>query len=114
MDLAMDDLAHIPSGGPAKKWFVGFMIAAMPVIYGIYCIYRGHATLFGTRRSHETLTGEAGLSLAIAYISLGAFLHFQYFWGLSDRLWRYSQRLKLISLLIFLPAFIYAHYRAFV
>lgn len=108
-----EDLAYGPSGGRAKQWIAGAILAYLPIIYGIHCIQRGHTTLFG-RGSSETLVGSAGISLAIAYISIGAFLHFHYFWGLSDRLWRFSQALKVSSLLVFLPAFLCALYLAFV
>jgi hypothetical protein len=109
-----EDLAYGPSGGRAKQWIAGAILASLPIIYGIHCIQRGHTTLFGSRGSSENLVGSAGISLAIAYISIGAFLHFHYFWGLSDRLWRFSQALKVSSFLVFLPAFFYALYLAFV
>lgn len=54
------------------------------------------------------LTGEAGVCLAIAFIAIGGFLHFHYFWGLSDRLWRFSKPLKVGSLLVAFPTFVYA------
>lgn len=109
-----EDLANGPSGGRTKQWIAGAILASLPIFYGIHCIQRGHTTLFGSRGSSESLVGSAGISLAIAYMSIGAFLHFHYFWGLSDRLWRYSQALKVSSVLVFLPAFFYALYLAFV
>ena len=57
------------------------------------------------------LTSEAGFWLAVAYIAAGAFLHFHYFWGLSERLWRFSQIAKILSLLVFLLSLFYALYR---
>jgi hypothetical protein len=107
-----DDLAYVPSGGPMKRWIAGFIIASLPIIYGIHCIQRGDATLFGSRGNTLKLVGDAGLSLAIAYISIGGFLHFHYFWRLSDRLWRFSQALKVLSLIVFLLSFLYALYLA--
>lgn len=109
-----EDLAYGPSGGRVKQWLAGMILASLPVIYGIHCIQRGHTTLLGNHGSSEELAGTAGISLAVAYIAIGAFLHFHYFWGLSDRLWRFSQALKVASLLVCLPAFCYAFYLAFV
>src|ERR1043166_474179 len=100
-----DDLAYGPSGGRAKQWLAGFFLAATPIVYGIVCLHRGHTTLFG-RGMHSDATGAAGLWLAVSYIALGAFLHFHYFWGLSNHLWRFSQALKLVSVLVFLPSFL--------
>lgn len=107
-----EDLAYGPSGGRTKQWIAGVFLASLPVSYGIFCIWRGYATLFGHRGVDQKLVGTAGISLAIAYISIGAFLHFHYFWGLSDRLWSFSQALKFASLLVFLPSFFYALYLA--
>ncbi len=105
-----EDLAYGPSGGPMKQWIMGVIISSVPVIYGIYCLKRGYATLWGSRGLSSRFEGSAGVSLAIAYIALGAFLHFHYFWGLSDRLWRFSQALKAVSLLVFIPSFLRALY----
>lgn len=108
-----EDLAYGPSGGRTKQWLAGAFLASLPMVYGILCLQRGHTTLFGSRGTDQTLVGSAGISLAIAYVSVGTFLHFHYFWGLSDRLWRFSQALKIASLLVFLPSFFYALYLSF-
>jgi hypothetical protein len=110
----MGDLAHGPAGGRGKQWFAGMVLAALPVIYGVYSIQRGYTTMFGSRGASAKISGSAGLYLAVAYIAIGAFFHFHYFWGLSERLWRFSQALKVISLLVFLPAFAGGMYLAFV
>jgi hypothetical protein len=80
------------------------------MVYGIVCIQSGNTTFFGSRASAK-LTSEAGFWLAVAYVAAGAFLHFHYFWGLSERLWRFSQITKILSLLVFLPSLFYALYR---
>src|SRR5687768_13334578 len=107
-----EDLGYGPSGGRTKQWLAGVLLPAIPVIYGIVCIRRGHTTLFG--RATSDLTGDAGFWLAVAYIAVGAFLHFHYFWGLSEHLSRFSQLTKVLSLLVFLPSFLYALYHIFV
>ena len=107
------DLAYAPSGGRTKQWLAGVVLAAVPIIYGIVCLERGHTTLFG-RYASSDLTGDAAFSLAVAYVAGGAFLHFHYFWGLSERLSDYSQFAKGMALLVFLPSFLYALYRFFV
>ena len=38
--------------------------------------------------------------LAIAYIAIGAFLHFEFFWGRHPRLRPWSPRLKRAALLV--------------
>jgi len=110
----IEDLAHSPSGGRGKQWFAGIVMAAVPVIYGIHSIQCGYATLPGSRGVSEKLTGEAGVWLAVASIALGAFLHFHFFWGLSERLWRFSEGLKVVAMLALLTAFCRALYLAFI
>jgi hypothetical protein len=107
-----EDLANAPSGGRVKQWLAGCVLAAIPIIYGGICIERGRTSLFGNR-SDLDLRGDAGFWLAVAYMAVGAFLHFHYFWGLSERLYRFSQAGKLLSLLVFVPSFIYAIYLNF-
>lgn len=110
---SLDDLAYGPSGGRVKRWLAGAVLAGVPVVYGIACLARGYTCLWGRGRI-EKLYGEAGVALAIAYISIGAFLHFHYFCGLSLRLERFSQPGKILCILVFLPSFFYAIYRGFV
>jgi hypothetical protein len=107
----VESLAYLPAGGRSKQWKSGMGLACLPVIYGLYCLHKGDATL--PWRNAIPMKYEAGQALAIAWIAVGAFLHFHYFWGLSDRLWKASQPLKVLALLVFLGAFFYAHYRAF-
>jgi hypothetical protein len=109
-----EDLAYGPSGGRVKQWLAGVILAAIPIIYGIICIHRGHTILFGRRVTDLDVSGKAGFWLAVSYIAVGSFLHFHYFWGLSERLWRFSQAGKFISALVFLPSFLYALYLIFV
>lgn len=60
-----------------------------------------------------TLTGDAGFWLAVAYIAIGALIHFHYFWCLRNRLWPFSQAGKLFSLLVFLSSLFYALHHSF-
>lgn len=108
----IDSMAYPPSGGRRRQWQAGFFLALLPVIYGLYGLHEGESAL--PWRDALPMKGEAGAALSAAWISAGAFLHFHYFWGLSDRLWRFSQPLKGLSLIAFLVAFVYAHYRVLV
>jgi hypothetical protein len=95
-----------------KQWLAAVLMAGWPIGCGVLSLSRGK-TLLMIRSFNEVLTGDAATSLAIAYLAIGCFIHFHYFWGLSDVLWPYSQTLKLVPLVIAAPAFIYALWRAF-
>ena len=108
-----EDLAYGPSGGRVKQWLAGVVMASLPIVYGGICLHRGHTVLPGGRGGSLELKGDAGFWLAVSYIAIGAFVYFHYFWGLSDRLWRFSQFMKVCALLVFLAGFLRALYGAF-
>ncbi|MEZ0275897.1 MAG: hypothetical protein ACAH88_13410 [Roseimicrobium sp.] len=101
-----DSFAYTPSGGPAKKWIAGAILPALIVLYAVACLKSGETEIIG-RRGSVVARGPAAISLAVAYIAGGFFLHFHYFWGLSERLEPYAERLKIISLVVFLGGFLF-------
>jgi hypothetical protein len=107
MGFDVEDLANEPSGGPLKMWLTGVGMALIPIGYGVHCLVTGHARFFGRRGSNLNLDGATAISLAIAYISIGAFVHFHFFWGLHPRLRGLSPLLKLLAQLVFICSFGY-------
>jgi hypothetical protein len=105
------DLAYTPSGGRLKMWLAGVVCALVPVLYGSWCLWIGSTKLFGRRGSALALTGDSGFSLAIAYIAVGAFIHFHFFWGLHPRLHRVSELMKLATVVVFLVSFGFALFK---
>lgn len=109
-----DNLSHSPSGGRVKMWLLGVGLALIPLGYGVHCLITGQARFFGRRGSHLDLDGTAAISLAIAYIAVGLFMHAHWFWGLHPRLFRFSSLLKGFALLVFIGSFGYTMFRIFV
>ena len=70
-----DNLSHSPSGGRLKMWLLGVCLALIPLGDGVRCAMTGQARFFGRRGSHLDLDGTAAISLAIAYIAVGLFIH---------------------------------------
>lgn len=106
-------LANAPSGGPLKMWLAGMGIAGALAAYGIACVVSEEATLLVRRGSNMHVTGPAAMWIGVAWIALACFIHFHYFWGLHPKLWRFSQALKVLSLIGFLPCFLYGLALAF-
>jgi len=104
-----EDLAHAPEASPWTKWFMGWAMPLLVVAYSLYSIHRGSITLPG-RRSSMIITGDDVPILSAAYMALAAFTHFHCFWSLHPRLWEYAQRLKVLSLLTFLPCLLIVLY----
>jgi len=111
---AADSLAHGPSGGLLKMWLVGVGMAMIPASYGIHCLLAGRAVLPGQNGDSMETSGPTAIALAVAYISVGAFIHFHYFWGLHPKLYRWSQFLKVLAVMVFLGSLGYAGYRIIV
>jgi hypothetical protein len=102
-----------PSSGWKEKWIGGIVVALVPIVYGVYCLYTGHAHLPRRRRGFVDLQGWDVMVVAIAWIALGAFLHFEYFWGRHPRLRTWSGRLKGAAMLVFIGGWVYVSLRRF-
>ncbi|HEX5790632.1 MAG TPA: hypothetical protein VFY13_05740 [Luteolibacter sp.] len=107
-DIAIDLATSHPSGGWMKQWLLGMVLAAPPVVLGAYLLLRGVVPLYFGSLGWQGVTGPAAHWLAVSVIAVGAFIHFHYFWGLSDRLWSYSMTLKVLAFIAFLASFLYA------
>jgi hypothetical protein len=105
----IDSFSNGPSGGRFKQWFAGVFLALLPIGYGIHALKVGRTVLLGNRSAAD-LTGPPGVFLAAAYIAIGFFIHFHYFWGLHPRLCDYAEHSKALSLIVFAPCFLYAIY----
>lgn len=103
-----------PSSGWKEMWIGGIGLALIPVAYGVYCLYTRHA-YFPRRRGGPVLDlqGWEAVLLAMAYIAIGAFLHFEFYWGRHPRLRRWSPRLKNAALLVGVCGIGYALLRRF-
>ena len=96
-----------PAGGRLGRFALGAVLPLAIFWFSLSCIDR-RSTPFPHRRGIEDLSGEAAISLAVAYIAVGAFLHFHFLWGATRRLSPYSQPGKSVSFVVFLVAIIYA------
>jgi hypothetical protein len=96
-----------PAGGPVKMWFWGVVAALVPFGYGVVSLFTGHARLLGRGGESADFRGVDAIAVAIGYISIGAFLHFRYFWGLHPKISDWSQLLCMLSLLSFVGSFLF-------
>jgi hypothetical protein len=70
-----------------ERWFIGIGVAAIPFVYGIYCLIVQRSCFFIARITHfhYVVTGWAAIVLAVAYIAFGMALHLLYFWSQHPR-----------------------------
>ena len=80
----------------------------IPIAYGIHCLLSGRALIPGRYGLAYRAAGSVAIAMAIAYIAIGAFLHFRFFWELHGKLWRFSEAGKILSLTAFLGGLGYA------
>ncbi|MCB1225552.1 MAG: hypothetical protein KDK99_07060 [Verrucomicrobiales bacterium] len=97
---SIEDWSYSPSGGPWKKWLAGVVIPALFGLGGWASIVREKSIVFGQSGNAE-LNGPAAVSMGVGYLGLCVFLHFHYFWGLSESLARWSAIGKGIGLVAF-------------
>lgn len=74
-----------PEGGRLQMWLGGVVLAAFPAVYGLRCLVLQRAIL-PSRFGLWTATNSAAIAAGIAYLGLGGYLHFHWFWGLHRRL----------------------------
>ena len=95
----------------------GLGLALVPIIYGVVCIRRGSTLLYLAEHSVDQDTieflGSEGFWLAVAYIALGVAVHFHFFWGYDDRLWRYADYGENLATVVCVGSFFYALYLYF-
>lgn len=96
-----------PSGGRVWHFALGAVLPIAITWFALNCIARV-STPFPHRRGIEHLSGVSAISLAVAYLALGAFLHFHFLWGSIRRLSVYSQLGRSLSFVVFVVGIIAA------
>lgn len=91
-------------------WFWGVAVALIPLGYGVTCLFTGRASIIGRGGESAVFRGAEAVALAIGYISVGAFLHFRYFWGLHERLRDRYQVLVMLAILGVVGSCLYTFY----
>ena len=78
------DWSYPPEGvGPVRMWLLGVLL---PLVIGCFSVrdwITGEATWFGTRGNDLAVHGQAARGLAVAYLGLGLFCHFRWWWGVK-------------------------------
>jgi hypothetical protein len=82
-----EDLSYPPSGGRVKMILLGIILPLVIAWFGVGAWISEEATWFGSRGSDLVVKGAAAKSIAVAYLSIGSFCHFRWFWGLLP-VWR--------------------------
>lgn len=96
-----EDLAHSPSQSPWTKWFTGCLLPSLILLYAVNSSEKDSIKLSG-RSGSLMITGDDVGLLCAAYAAMAVFIHAHCFWCLCDRLEPYAEKLKAISLLVFL------------
>jgi len=100
--MSFDDWAYPPdSGGKGKIIALGIIL---PLVIGGYAVsawISEEAFWPGGRRvgGGMTLTGDAARGLAVCYMSMAAFCHFRWFWGLlgEERIFKVGIVLSMLT-----------------
>jgi hypothetical protein len=96
-----DSLSDTPDVDQGGRWFYGVVLAALAAAWGIWCILDGEVTV-ARRGNVRELTGGAATAFGLVFVSIGAFMHFHFFWATHKSLWRFAELGKILSILLFL------------
>jgi hypothetical protein len=102
-----EDFAYPPSGGRMKMVVLGIMLPGIITYFGTRAWWLEEAIWPGRGNSSIVVHGECARAMAVVYLSVAAFIHFRWFWGLipADRTFQAG---AVCSLFTFLGALIYA------
>ena len=101
-----EDLAYPPNGGSLKLLVLGIIVPGTVAYFG-YQAWASQEAWWPGRGGGVMVHGEAAQAMAAAYLSMAAFIHFRWFWGLL-RAERTFQAGTVLSLFSFLIALIWA------
>jgi hypothetical protein len=107
MPYDYEDLAYPPNGGRVKLILLGCLIPGIIAWFAIKAWLMKEAYWPGRRGSGMLVHGESAQAMAVVYLSVAAFFHFRWFWGLIQT-HQIFQIGTICSLLLFLGALIYA------
>lgn len=108
----ISDIAGPPQGGKPEGWIYGVILALPLAVYGLYCMLSQHAWFFAVGikgvphegGAFQEYTGRLAIALGLSLFALAMYLHFQYFWSQSRRLFRYYEIGRLAAILLFIAA----------
>jgi hypothetical protein len=112
LDIA-SKLATPPKSGALSAWFAGVGAAFFFVLCGTYCLITSHAWVLnigvrGMARGAPGLLrevfGRQATALGFALIGIGMFANIHWFWPRSERLSRYAEVAKAMSLIVIIAA----------
>ncbi|MCR4575665.1 MAG: hypothetical protein K5787_18045 [Lentisphaeria bacterium] len=86
------------SGRPSSKLLAGIIIPVVVALDGLYFIVTKKSFTFGLRFPSPEMEGPEVVFWGIALLFAAAFIHFHFYWSVSEKLWKYSGILKIISM----------------
>ena len=88
------------SGTVFSKIFGGMIVPFFIILYGLRTCIIHHAALM-YKGGTINLSGTEAVIYGVVLISTGFFIHFHFFWTVSERLYRWAASLKIVALIIF-------------
>lgn len=107
MDFDAEDLSYPPSGGRVKLTLLGIALPLGVVAIGVHSWTSQEAWWPGSRGSGVMVHGDAAKAFAVLYMSLSAFVHSRWCWGLLGYN-RVFETGTVISILGFLGSMLWA------
>ncbi len=111
----VDRLTDPPSDGPIQRLGIGLAVSALSFVYGLSWLLFPPESVslplsprYGTGQQFATSTsGHVPVAVGLAFVLLGLYLHFHWYWGNHPRLNAYYVLLQGIALLGLAASIIY-------
>jgi len=110
VDLA-ESLSGTASGSAFSRIAGGVVAPIVTGLFGLRASIARQATLPASRGTRLDLSGAAAVSLGVALLAAGLFLHFHFVWTTSERLYRWANLGKGLSLVVFIAGLGYMTWR---
>lgn len=101
-------LREPPSGGSFQKWFAGAGLAGLTTCFGLWIIVSRQPWFLelSSGRAGSAVSETEAIAGGCVALSVGLFIHFQWFWGNHETLAHYYGLGKLITAIGFVVSLV--------
>lgn len=99
-----------PARSFCNTYFIGILVAILLVVQGVNIIIDKHASIPFTRRD-ISVYGDTAVAFGVMWAFMALFIHFQFTWGTSRKLYPSSDFGKVVSLIGFSCSLFYAFWQ---
>ncbi|MDA3799421.1 MAG: hypothetical protein PF692_10105 [Kiritimatiellae bacterium] len=107
-EFTTEKLSNTPAGCAFAKWAGGIAAPMLPLLIAIICFKNQRGFIPGRHGGEGyELEGLQAIVLGVIFLAAAAGIHFKYFWGNSQRLYKYEYLGEVVTGIIAVAGIIY-------